>query len=446
MKPQFLIGSPTSGCGKTTFMLGLLRVLQRRGVKVQPFKCGPDFIDPQYHAIACDCESVNLDAWLASRTHIQSVYNHYAESADVCVIEGNRGLYDGYNRMENSSAALSRMLNVPVVLIVNARAIGYAIAPILFGMKRFNASVKIAGVVFTQVASQSHEVSLREACIDAGIECLGYLPVAEDIRLLQRHQGLTLSVKRSFSKLIDRIADLVEKHIDIEKLLNLCTRIFPCPYTLPYTSEVGIDMMHRSDRLRIAVARDPAFCFLYRENLDKLADTGKITYFSPVYGSDLPEADYVYIPGGYPDLFARQLHRRKRLMNQLREYVEAGGHLWVEGEGMTLLSRSLTVRQGGTAYGMAGILPFDCTLVNASPSNGYRFIRCGNNKLRGYENHYSVLAASSDLQIPATALYGLRGAETATQLFRYKNLIAGYTHWYWGEHQCIPLPVLRKDR
>lgn len=440
MKPQFLIGSPTSGCGKTTFMLGMLRVLQRKGVKVQPFKCGPDFIAPQYHAIACDCESVNLDAWLASRTHIQSVYNHYAEQADVCIIEGNRGLYDGYNRMENSSAALSRMLNVPVVLIVNARAVGYAIAPVLFGMKRFNPSVRIAGVVFTQVASQSHEVSLREACVDAGMECLGCLPVAEDIRLPQRHQGLTLSVRRSFSELIDRIADLVEVHIDVDKLLNLCTRIFPCPYTLPYTSEVGIEMIHRSDKqLHIAIARDPAFSFLYRENLDKLASIGKISYFSPVYGSDLPEADYVYIPGGCPELFARQLHRRKRLMGQLREYVEAGGYLLAEGEGMTLLSRSLTVRQGGTAYDMAGILPFDCTLVDANPSNGYRFIQCGNDTFKGYENHYSVLATSSDMQIPSIALYGLRGTETATQIFRYKNLIAGYTHLYWGENDIFSL-------
>lgn len=440
MKPQFLIGSPTSGCGKTTFMLGMLRVLQRRGMKVQPFKCGPDFIDPQYHAIACNCESVNLDAWLASRTHIQSVYNHYADPADVCIIEGNRGLYDGYNRMENSSAALSRMLNVPVILVINARAIGYAIAPVLYGMKRFNASVRIVGVVFTQVASQSHEISLREACIDVGIECLGYLPVEEDIRLPQRHQGLTLSVKRSFSKLIDRIADLVEKHVDVEKLLNLCTRIFPCPYTLPYTSEVGIDMLHRPDRrLRIAVARDPAFCFLYRENVDRLAEAGRITYFSPVYGSDLPEADYVYIPGGCPELFVRQLHRRKRLMSQLREYVEAGGRLWAEGEGMTFLSRSLTVRQGGTAYEMAGILPFDCTLVDANPSNGYRFARCGNNTFKGYESHYSVLASSSDIRISATSLYGLRGTETAARLFRYKNLIAGYAHWYWGENDIFSL-------
>ena len=126
-------------------------------------------------------------------------------------------------------------------------------------------------------------------------------------------------------------------------------------------------------------------------------------------------------------------------MSQLREYVEAGGRLWAEGEGMTFLSRSLTVRQGGTAYEMAGILPFDCTLVDANPSNGYRFARCGNNTFKGYESHYSVLASSSDIRISATSLYGLRGTETAARLFRYKNLIAGYAHWYWGENDIFSL-------
>lgn len=440
MKPQFLIGSPVSGCGKTTVVLGLLRVMQRRGMAVQPYKCGPDFIDTQYHAIACGRESVNLDAWLASRTHIQSVYNHYAEGADVCIVEGNRGLYDGYNRMENSSAALSRMLGIPVVLVVSARAVGYAIAPVLFGMKRFNASVRIAGIIFTQVASPSHLVSLREACVDAGIECLGYLPVADDIHLPQRHQGLTLSVRHSLDEAIGRIADLIETHIDVDKLLNLCVRIFPCAYTLPYTSEVGIEMMRRpSADIRIAVARDPAFSFLYKENVDRLAERGKVVYFSPVYGSDLPSADYVYIPGGYPDLFARQLHRRKRLMEQLHEYVESGGKILAEGEGMTLLARSLTVRQGGTAYEMAGVLPFDCTVVDAKPSNGYRMMQYGSVRLRGYENHASVLASSSETPLSVARLYGLRGTEAATSLFRYKNLVAGYTHWYWGENDIFSL-------
>lgn len=434
MKPQFLIGSPVSGCGKTTVTLGLLRVMHRRGMVVQPYKCGPDFIDTQYHALACGRESVNLDAWLASRTHIQSVYNHYAEGADVCLVEGNRGLYDGYNRMENSSAALSRMLGIPVILVVSARAIGYAIAPVLYGMKRFNASVRIAGVIFTQVASSSHLVSLREACMDAGIECLGYLPVSDDIHLPQRHQGLTLSVRQTLEEITDRIADLIERHIDIDKLLNLCVRIFPCQYTLPYTSEVGVEMMRRpSVDIRIAIARDPAFSFLYKENIDRLAERGKLVYFSPVYGSDLPEADYVYIPGGYPDLFARQLHRRKRLMEQLHEYVEAGGRVLAEGEGLTLLARSFTVRQGGTAYEMAGILPVDCTLVDANSSNGYRMMQYGAVKLRGYETHASVLVASSETPASVAQLYGVRGTETATPLFRYKNLFASYTHWYWGE-------------
>lgn len=156
---------------------------------------------------------------------------------------------------------------------------------------------------FNQVSSAAHFGYLKDACKDAGLECLGYLPQTEGLRMPSRHLGLTLTAKRQMDEVIERTSLLVEQYVDIDKLLSLCTRIFPCQYTLPYTSEVGVESMHRpSAKLRIAVARDAAFNFTYRENLDRLSELGKITYFSPVYGSDLPEADLVYLPGGYPEL------------------------------------------------------------------------------------------------------------------------------------------------
>ena len=227
MKPQLLIASPVSGSGKTTFTLGLLRILQQRGLRTQTFKCGTDCIDTQYHSIAAGYDSVNLDAWLASDSHIQSVYNKYAEKADVCITEGSMGLFDGYNRMQGSNAHIARLLKIPVILVVNARATAYSVAPVLYGFKHFENLVHVAGVIFNQVASSVHLNLLREACVDAGVECLGYLPIIDDFKLPSRHSGLTLTARRSIDEQIDQIASLVDKYVNVDKLLSLCERIFP---------------------------------------------------------------------------------------------------------------------------------------------------------------------------------------------------------------------------
>ena len=208
MKPQLLIGAATSGSGKTTFTMGLLRALHKRGLRVQPFKCGPDYIDTQFHTLAADHESVNLDTWMASNTHVQHLYNKYGDGADVCVTEGVMGLFDGYQRMQGSSAEIARLLNIPVVLIVSARSTAYSVAPLIYGFKHFNPAVKIAGIVFNQVSSPSHFAYLREACVDAGVECLGYLPMTEGLKIPSRHLGLTLTAKRSMNTLIEQAAEL----------------------------------------------------------------------------------------------------------------------------------------------------------------------------------------------------------------------------------------------
>lgn len=440
MKPQLLIASPISGSGKTTFTLGLLRALWRRGLRPQPFKCGADCIDTQYHALAADCDSMNLDVWLASDGHIQTIYNKYAEQADVCVTEGTAGLFDGYNRLQGSNAHIARLLKIPVVLVVNARATAYSVAPILYGFKHFKHYVQVVGVVFNQVASSAHLTLLQEACVDAGVECLGYLPVVDDFKLPSRHSGLVLSVRRSLNEQIDRVASLIEKHINVDKLLSLCERIFPCQHILPYTSESEPDDRHiiGTPKLKIAVARDPAFSFLIRENIDSLARNGEISYFSPLYGSDLPKADLVYLPGGYPELFARQLYRRKRLFGQLRDYIEGGGKLLAEDGGMVLLSHSLTARQGGTAYEMADIFPFDFTMTTRSNA-GYRQVEYHGLTLRGYEAHYTESVQSAGNLFPAIPVYTMRGSNTSASLFRYKNVFASLVRWYWGETDILDL-------
>ena len=445
MKPQFLIGGATSGSGKTVFALGLLRALKKRGIKVQPYKCGPGFMDTQLHSISSGTDSVNLDSWFAGRTHLQYVYNKYGEKAEVCMIEGNSALFDGYRRMQGSSAEMSQLVSVPIILVVNARSAAYSVAPMLYGYKLFRPQVKIVGVVFTHVSSPTHFSYLKDACNDAGLNSLGYIPYDESLKLPQRHTALTQSVRSEIEEVAEKAASYVEQNIDIERILKMCTRIFPCEYTLPYTSDVeetGFQYEGNHKPLKIAVARDSAFNLIYKENIDRLSAIGNITYFSPLYSNNLPEADILYLPGGFPEMFARQLHRRKPLMKQLKDYAEKGGKIIAEGGGMVLLSRSLTVREGGSTYEMSGVLPFGCTMIDSHLHTGYRIIESSEISLRGHEFRFLSIDTDNGKLASGVKVYSVnntRGAEAETCIYRYKNVIAGFTHWYWGETDILRL-------
>ncbi len=440
MKPQILISAATAGSGKTLLAMGLLRALKKRGMKVQPYKCGPDFIDPQLLSVAADCDSVNLDAWMSSHTHVQYLYNKYGERADVCITEGTGGLFDGYRRMQGSTAEMAGLLNLPVLLIVNARVSGYSVAPLIYGFKHFYAGVRIAGVIFNQVSSSAHYANLREACSDAGVDCLGFLPAQEEYRLPSKHSALSVAGKRSLDEMAEAVSCRLEKTVDIDRLLNRCNRSFPCQYSLPYSSDVEPESFLLPKRkIRIAVARDPAFCFIYRENIDRLSRIGNITYFSPLHGCELPEADLVYLPGGYPELFARQLHRRYKMMESLREYVEKGGKVWAECGGMVFLGRTVRSRENGTAYSMSNILPIDFRMSVANrPTSGYRKACFREQDWKGYEYHYTAIVQDDTPEDQRRVrITNLKGTDALLPVYRYKNVIGSYVHWYWGDKNIL---------
>lgn len=440
MKPQFLIGSAAPGSGKTWVTLGLLRLLQRRGMRVQPYKCGADYVDAHWHGIAAERESVHLDAWMGSSTHLQTLYNRYGDRADICLTEGSTALLDGYNRTEGSSAEIARLLQLPVVLVLNVRGMGYSVAPILYGYKQFHMGVRIVGVIFTQVSSAAQYSCLKEACSDAAIECLGYLPVMDGASLPNRYVALTQSERKRMDQGMDELANQVENFIEVDKLLNLCQRNFPCAYSLPYTSEVDIESMRPSRKLlRIAVARDPAFSFIYRENLSKLSQMAQVIFFSPVHATELPEADIFWFPGGFSELFARQLQRRKRLLKELKDFAESGGKILAEGGGMVLLARTLKLREEGSTYAMSGILPLDISFVKPKPFVGYRELIYREKSWRGYEYRYSSIVEGGGVVPSIASLYNHKGQEVKTSFYRYKNVLASYVHLYWGEKDFLTL-------
>ena len=427
---RILIGAATSGSGKTTFTMGLLRALTRRGLNVQPFKCGPDYIDTQFHTIASGRQSVNLDTWMASPEHVREVFARYSQGADVAVIEGVMGLFDGYDRMRGSSAEIAALLDVPVLLVVNARSTAYSVAALLHGMKTFRPDVMIAGVVFNLVSSESHYAFLKDAASDAGVECLGWIPRAEGIEVPSRHLGLTIGMENEISSLADRVADLIEGHKGDGSFCAL----------LKENNCKSEDNLKGTKRtvpnvpFVVAVAKDRAFNFVYRENIDRLAEMGEVKFFSPLAGDELPEADLVYLPGGYPELFAPELAINRMLASQLVQYAERGGRIFAECGGMMYLGKSLT-DQEGKVWPMAGVLPIDCTMQGARLHLGYRSMEINGKMFKGHEFHYSkIVQKGSDPNCTIFCIQrNAKGEKVDTELFRYKNVIAGYTHWYWGE-------------
>ncbi len=216
----FLIGGATSNSGKTTFSLGIMRALSRRGLSVQPYKCGPDYIDSLLHKIACGNTSINLDSFMSSDAHIKEMFEKYGSTSDLRVVEGVMGLFDGYSKSQGSSAEIAKLLGLPVLLVVNSQSVAYSVAPLIYGFKNFDSSLNLAGVVFNNVASETHFSFLKDACVDAGVECLGYLKRNPKLVIPDRHLGLDYSHQDEIESMISSAADEVEVHVAIDKILD----------------------------------------------------------------------------------------------------------------------------------------------------------------------------------------------------------------------------------
>lgn len=422
---NFLIAAPSSGTGKTTLTLGLLRAIKNRGIKVQPFKCGPDYIDTKFHEKASGNPAVNLDLFLSSTDHVQSLFAKYSSQADVSIVEGVMGLFDGYDRMKGSSAEVAEALQIPVILVVNAKAAAYSVAPLIAGFKNFSDQVKITGVIFNFVGSESHYRFLEEACIDVGVEPLGYLPKTMDIEIPSRHLGLTLEEDYLYDDFANKTAAMVEKYIHVDRLLEITQTD-----RLSYERQ---PMENESGKLRIAVAKDEAFNFMYHENIESLKRLGDVVFFSPLRDEAVPEADLVCLPGGYPELYAKELSENVRMKQSVRSYAEAEGRIWAECGGMMYLSSAI-INQQGESYSMVGIFDQTATMQNMKLRLGYRQFMYNNCLFKGHEFHYSSIDSALN---SVAEMKSAKGAVVDGKLLRYKNVLAGYTHLYWAEYDHI---------
>lgn len=426
MQSAFLISAPSSNAGKTTLTLGLLRALRNRGYKVQPFKCGPDYIDTIHHTTAACTPGINLDTFMAPGAHAKVLFDQYAGASDVAVAEGVMGLFDGADRMKGSSAEIAALLDIPVILVVSAQSMAYSAAPLIYGFSRFDPRVRVAGVIFNFVNTESHYRFLKEACEDAGIEALGYLPKNQDLVIPSRHLGLHISTDTDYETIIGKLAEVIPKTIDVDRLLEITAKANRHVISGPVAPE-----QPPIRPLRIAVARDEAFSFLYHENIRVLKSAGLVEWFSPLHDQHLPESDLLYLPGGYPELFAAELSKNTPMLHAIADYCRNGGVAYAECGGLMYLGKSITDHHGD-CFEMTGVLNLRTSLKQTRMTLGYRTMHWNGLEINGHEFHYSTLTDDGTVAEPVL-ITNAKGVPVETSLYRIRNTFGTYAHLYWGD-------------
>lgn len=397
--PAICVAAAQSGSGKTTLTLALLRALKRRGFKVQPFKCGPDYIDPTFHAKASGTPSINLDTWMMREEGVQSSWRFYNQSVDVAVVEGVMGLFDGRSPGElvGSTADCARLLEIPVILVVDAKGMAGSIAPLVMGYSKFHPQVRIVGVIANKVGSPRHTEILKTALEKANLPpLLGALPKSDDWILPERHLGLVPFLENEKSDVwFNRLADKAEEGIDIKKLLEVC-KYHPDKLAKPTLKQNLSDVTGKG--LKVAVAMDQAFHFYYQDNFRFLREHGyQLEEFSPLHDSGLPKnTDILYLGGGYPEMFGKKLSANQSMRSAILEYAKKGGTIYAECGGYMYLSKALQ-DEDGEVYPMCNVLNITANMGKRLRSLGYREVtpyaelpwKTKNKTLRGHEFHYS---------------------------------------------------------
>ena len=423
MKHQFIISAPNSNAGKTTVTLGLLRLLKQKGLSVQPFKVGPDYIDPKFHKLASGKTGVNLDLFMMRKEELQESIALYGNNADVHCIEGVMGLFDGAKKDKGSTAHLAKEIKTPVVLIVDAKSVAYSVAPLIQGFTNFDKDVNIIGVIFNRVGSERHYTFLKEACEGIGVTSFGYVPKIPEADIPSRHLGLNIEDITQFDKAIDAIALEIDKTVDWQELLKRTVR-------KPLETNTK-DKSSKKSGIQFLVAKDDAFNFTYKQTITAMETLGSVTFFSPLKDEELPKGDVLYLPGGYPESYLEALSTNTKMRNAIHNFAEQGGATIAECGGMMYLGKEIIDKEG-KAFSMANVFEFSTTMQNMKLSLGYKSITLDTLALKGHEFHYSNTVNDERITYKGK-IYNARGKEVATKIYQYKNTLASYIHLYLGD-------------
>ncbi|MBP2132762.1 cobyrinic acid a,c-diamide synthase [Methanomicrobium sp. W14] len=429
MIPTIIIAGTHSGCGKTTIASALMSALCKRGLKVQPFKVGPDFIDPSHHTAICKRYSRNLDPYMMGENGVRETFLNASKGADIAVIEGVMGFYDGLDGADTGSTAhVSKILKAPVILVIDAKGSSRSVNAVAKGFATFDPEVNIAGVIFNRTGSKRHCDMIKESL---ELPSVGWIPNRTDKSVESRHLGLKMAHETSS---MSEFSEVLEENAEVDAILEIAGKTVDIPIKHVITGNY-----ENSDKgkITIGVACDEAFNFYYQDNFDRLKKHGaELKFFSPM-NEPLPDADAFYFGGGYPELHMDKLETSK-CRYQVKKAAEDGKIIYAECGGLTYLCERLT-SEGKTSK-MCGVVPADAIKMKRFQALGYVAAQCATNKCilpagiryRGHEFHYTKLNYGNDARFALRLSRG-RGIDDGFDGIYVNNVLAGYTHAYFTE-------------
>jgi cobyrinic acid a,c-diamide synthase len=443
--PAFVVAGTHSGCGKTTIVLALLAALKKRGLSIQSFKVGPDFIDGGLHRLITGKPSRNLDLWMCGEEYVKTCFYKHSKDVEISIIEGVMGLYDG----DASTAKLAKILNLPVILVVDVYGMAESAGALIEGFKEWGltAGINLGGVILNRVASERHFKRLKGSVKDVPV--MGYLPRDLNFEIPHRHLGLVVAEENPIKeKNIEALGDAALRFIDMDRLLSQKSGVRS--QKSEDRNQKSEKKRQRLEKIKIAVAYDKAFCFYYEDNLDLLKEAGaEIVKFSPLFDKSIPDADALYIGGGYPELYAKELSANASMLASIKKYSDTDMPIYAECGGLMYLSKGI-YDFDGNFFEMANILPFETQMTKSRPRLGYReaeltedcIIGKKGDKLRGHEFHYSEIKQSAvDSQQSEVrscyAVFNNKGQNIGNEGYRFKNTLASYVHVHFGSNLAI---------
>ena len=436
MVRAIVIAGTTSGVGKTTVAIGLMGALIRQGLKVQPFKTGPDYIDPSYHTWVTGNSSRNLDTWLLSSHAVAELFTRAMVGKDIAVIEGVMGLYDGCSSLSEggSTAELAKLLGAPVLLVVDSQKGARSLAAMVAGYQAFDSSLHLGGVILNGIGSDEHLRLCREAIEHyTGIAVLGYIPRRDSLSLPERHLGLIPTVEGPANEEFLRLlVAQCEATLNIARILRLSEQA-----VVPEDEPLLFPPVRKPPMAKIAVAKDKAFSFYYQDSLDLLEAWGaEVVPFSPLQDTDLPrDISGLYIGGGFPELYAADLAGNKSIKDAIKVAAGRGMPIYAECGGLMYLGGSIRDLKGNE-HPMVGAIPVSSQIDSPRLNLGYRTVQALRDGpilrrgeiVRGHEFHWSVLKSSGD----ATNAYRILEKKGRQEGFQKKKLLASYIHLHLG--------------
>ena len=433
---KILIAGTNSGVGKTTISLGIMQALTKRGLKVQPYKVGPDYIDPSYHTFITGRDSRNLDSYMLDDEKIKYIVNKASKDSDISVIEGVMGLYDGLgiDLDECTSSYISKILKSPVILVINGKAIASSAAAMVLGYKKLDKDVNIKGVIINNVKTNSHYTLIKEAIEKyCNIEVLGYFPPNEKFSLKSRHLGLVPSVEiESLTEKFSDLGDEIEKYINIDRLIEISE-------SDEIKSKFNLKNLPKFQNKKIAIAYDKAFNFYYKENIELLEHIGvEIVKFSPINDKSVPDTDYIYIGGGFPEIFAKELHLNESMRVSIKEAYEKNIPIYAECGGLMYLGEKLEDLDGNI-HDMVGIFKGTSKMTNSLKKFGYCYgiakedtiLSNKGEVIKGHEFHHSEFKSNENCAYEMIKKRGNKIVDKWDGGYSKGNTLATYLHTHF---------------